>query len=109
MGCAMSARFLTWARTVPIKRVGQPSVHLMRHVLHVLADYATSGGRAWPSVQTLADDIGASPSSVRLALGELERQALIVAVFGRSGGRRPTTWRVAVAPEWEAPEPTSDE
>ena len=91
---AMSARYLTWAYTTPIKRTGRPSAHVLRAVLVVLADHANVRGDAWPSVERIARRADLHPSTVRQALGDLEAQALIVATYGRSGGRRPTLWRL---------------
>jgi hypothetical protein len=44
---------------------------IARHVLLVIASYVDSTGRAWPSVDTLAEITGRHPGSIRRALGQL--------------------------------------
>jgi hypothetical protein len=96
-GAAMTARFLSWAYTVALKPSGGVSVVVLRAVLVALADHSDVRGDAWPSVERVAARVGLHPSTVSHALTELARQGVIVAAQGRSGGRRPTRWRLRVA------------
>lgn len=52
-----------------------------------LADFANDQGICWPSVATIARQIGAGESTVRTALGELERTGWIMKKNRRVGNR----------------------
>ena len=57
----------------------------------------------WPSIQTLADAIGASPSSVRDALRSLEEASIISRTFRASEGKSISTlyhWHPWLCDEW---------
>lgn len=88
---------------VPIKPgtgdlAGRVSIDRARLVLTHLAVRANDEGIAWPSVATIAEGIAIPGWSVRHALRLLERQGLIEAVGGRSGGRRSTRYRIRLNP-----------
>jgi len=52
-----------------------------------LADFSNDDGVCWPSVNTIARQIGAGVSTVRTALGELERDGWIFKKTRRQGNR----------------------
>lgn len=64
-----------------------------------LAWYADDHGmQAFPSVWTISKRTGYTPRTVQKALRTLERMGLIIAVFGKAGGRgRPTQYRFDMA------------
>lgn len=95
----MGARYLTWARRVPLGAERRAPVAAQRLVLLMLADNANHNGEAWPAVATLAGTAGLSRSTVKAALAALEAGGLIRAPSGRSrGGRGLTTrWQLTAA------------
>lgn len=52
-----------------------------------LADFSSDEGKSWPSVTTVARQIGAGESTVRTALGKLEREGWISRQQRRAGNR----------------------
>lgn len=52
-----------------------------------LADFSSDEGICWPSVETIARQIGAGVSTVRTALGELEKEGWISKQQRRNGNR----------------------
>ncbi|PRD12610.1 conserved phage C-terminal domain-containing protein [Pantoea coffeiphila] len=52
-----------------------------------LADFSNDEGVCWPSVATIARQIGAGPSTVRTALGKLEQDGWISRTARRKGNR----------------------
>lgn len=52
-----------------------------------LADFSSDEGKSWPSVTTIARQIGAGESTVRTALGKLEREGWISRQQRRAGNR----------------------
>lgn len=52
-----------------------------------LADFSNDEGVCWPSVATIARQIGAGPSTVRTALGKLEQDGWINRTARRKGNR----------------------
>ena len=67
-----------------------------RPTLLALVTYADETGLASPSVASLAHLAGEHPGTTRRHLGELATAGAILALGGRSGGRKPTAWRVFV-------------
>ena len=52
-----------------------------------LADFSSDEGKSWPSVTTIARQIGAGESTVRTALGKLEREGWVSRQQRRAGNR----------------------
>lgn len=52
-----------------------------------LADFSSDEGKSWPSVTTIARQIGAGESTVRSALGKLEREGWVSRQQRRAGNR----------------------
>lgn len=83
----------TWARLAPIESTKQAGVDRIRHVLLLLIEYAAGDGIAYPSSQTLADQIAnLNRRDVRNALDALAEQGFIERVPGPA--RRSVSWRV---------------
>uniref|UniRef100_UPI0028E79051 helix-turn-helix domain-containing protein n=1 Tax=Microbacterium aurum TaxID=36805 RepID=UPI0028E79051 len=90
-----------WALRVPVvgtRQIGEASTKL---VLIALCQYANADRAAWPSAQTLADDLGSTRRDVRNALAALEAAGLIAAVAGGRSKR----WQI-LAPGPESISPT---
>src|SRR5215211_4041880 len=96
----MSAKYLSWARRVPLRPERYAPVMAQRLVLFMLADNADTAGVAWPAVAGMAETAGASRSTIKAALGALADRGLIEPVGVRSvGGRGNTTrWRLCSKP-----------
>ena len=86
-----------WALSVPIptsRHIGHQST---RCVLVAVASHVNSRGQAYPSAQTLADEIeGLTRRDVRNGLDVLERVRLLVPVVEKRQGR-PTVWYLNLA------------
>ena len=94
----MSYRALYWAA-----RYAQAGMLAsMRCVLSELAAFADSDGVAWPSVRTMAADLGMGERTVQRALRRLEDAGLISCLgdssmlFGSRADRATSVWRLAV-------------
>lgn len=96
----MSAKHLGWAWRVPLANVRGSAASTQQLVLIALVELANAWGKVPDrvSVATIAAMTRLSRGAVSAALGALEVQGVIVALDGRSGGRRPTRWRLAVSP-----------
>jgi DNA-binding FadR family transcriptional regulator len=96
----MTARFLTWARCVPLRAEPHAPIVAQRVVLLLLADNADAAGTAWPSTGNLATTAGVSRATIVAALNALAAAGHIEAPCGRSiGGRGATTrWRLVAKP-----------
>ena len=66
----MSFQAMTWAVKTKL------STH-EKFVLIMMANYADSNGRCWPSLNTLSRDTGVSKSTVQRAIKSLAKQGLI--------------------------------
>lgn len=71
-GYGLSMGALRWAR-IPRPTLSGPAAA----VLLCLADHANERGECWPAVSTVAAEMSMSMSTVRRALRELEREALL--------------------------------
>lgn len=79
----MSIKAYAWAKAI---RVGSPT---LKAVLCAIADYADDQGRAWPSLDRLADDTEFTARAVRKAVAELAARGLLTRQerFRADGGR----------------------
>ena len=73
----MSIQATNWALTQ--QTVQDPTA---RHVLLVLANYATADGEAWPPIGALAAQTGLSESTVRRKLDVLVEARVLLRVSG---------------------------
>jgi hypothetical protein len=74
-----------------------PIPRRLRPVFSTLASFADADGTsAYPRISTLADLTGRNPGNVRRQLGELGELGAISPCGSRSGGRRPTVWRIEI-------------
>ncbi|EOC2411786.1 helix-turn-helix domain-containing protein [Escherichia coli] len=51
-----------------------------------LADFSNDEGVCWPSIETIARQIGAGMSTVRTAIGRLEAEGWLHTLFGGGSG-----------------------
>jgi hypothetical protein len=87
-------RSYLWAKLLR----GSPLPPTARHVGHVLATYMNEKGECWPTVRTVAEDVGVSPRTVQRGLDDLCRYGLIE-IVRRTG--RANVYR-ARRPAWLA-------
>lgn len=52
-----------------------------------LADFSNDEGVSWPSIETIARQIGAGPSTVRTAIAKLEAEGWLTRTARRQGNR----------------------
>lgn len=62
-----------------------------------LADYSNDDGVCWPSIETIARQLGAGVSTIRTAIGKLEKEGWLTRQHRRSGNRNaPNIYRLNV-------------
>lgn len=62
-----------------------------------LADYSNDDGVCWPSVETIARQLGAGPSTIRTAISKLEKDGWLTRTQRRNGNRNaPNVYRLNV-------------
>lgn len=63
-----------------------------------LADYSKDDGVCWPSIETIARQLGAGVSTIRTAIGKLEKEGWLTRQQRRSGNRNaPNIYRLNVS------------
>ncbi len=63
-----------------------------------LADFSNDEGVSWPSIETIARQIGAGPSTVRTAIAKLEAEGWLTRTARRQGNRNASNvYRLNVA------------
>ncbi|WP_162287024.1 helix-turn-helix domain-containing protein [Pantoea stewartii] len=63
-----------------------------------LADYSNDDGVCWPSVENIARQLGAGPSTIRTAISKLEKDGWLTRKQRRNGNRNaPNVYRLNVA------------
>lgn len=88
----MSVRVITWVWDYSEAR------GIDRLVLLALADAADDGGRAWPSVATLARKAAVAPRTVQRSLRTLAEMGELTLLQGGTGGKGTNTYRVRLDP-----------
>ena len=89
----MSGPISGWARKTRGHR--SPGQKL---VLMLLAENADDGGKAWPSIATLAEDADMTPRSVINALNDMERRMRIIGRKSHGNQHAPTVYQLYVRP-----------
>ena len=57
-------------------------------VMARLADFSSDDGICWPSIETIARQLGAGPSTVRTTIAKLEKDGWITRTQRRKGNRK---------------------
>ncbi|EBX2062871.1 helix-turn-helix domain-containing protein, partial [Salmonella enterica subsp. enterica serovar Muenchen] len=63
-----------------------------------LADFSSDEGVCWPSIETIARQLGAGPSTIRTAIAKLEKDGWLTRTQRRNGNRNASNvYRLNVA------------